>query len=282
MPVSVRSALGIAALAALLWTGAEIRSLTSAGTPLHRLPAAPHGGISLQLASSPEEAQAIRNAWACRGLDLPTPCEDVTPVARQALARDSRFIAAYSLAFILTILWSAGSTQPSRRFVLLLFGLLAIGVACDLVENWALATTLGFAGEMPVNGVMSMFPGWRGGAAGSRAVRPVRTGGDAGADGVDDQVRRAPARGGRDAGARRRRREAVPAGAPCGGRPRRRGSPTERAAEGGQQPRGDRGTAAAGERRHLPHPALARARCSANRGQPARPTSRACCSVPPM
>ena len=161
MPVSVRSTLGIAALAALLWTGAEIRSLTSAGTPLHRLPAAPHGGISLQLASSPEEAQAIRNAWACRGLDLPTPCEDVTPVARQALARDSRFIAAYSLAFILTILWSAGSTQPSRRFVLLLFGLLAIGVACDLVENWALATTLGVAGEMPVNGVMSMFPGWR-------------------------------------------------------------------------------------------------------------------------
>ena len=161
MPVGVRSALGIAALAALVWTGAELRSLTSAGTPLHRLPAAPHGGISLQLASSPEEAQAIRNAWACRGLEVPGSCEDVTPIARQALGRDSRFIAAYLLAFILTILWSASLTHPSRRFVLMLFGLLAIGVACDLVENWALATTLGFAGEMPLNGVISMFPGWR-------------------------------------------------------------------------------------------------------------------------
>jgi hypothetical protein len=70
--------------------------LGALGQPL-RTERAPRGGISLQLAATPSEGQAIHEEWTQKG---------VVPVAKAVLAKDTFFILAYVAGWSLLAVWA--------------------------------------------------------------------------------------------------------------------------------------------------------------------------------
>ena len=154
---ALRRRLAVAALVALAWTGYEVHAQKTLGAALHRPPAAPRGGISLQLAASADEAQTIRNAWACAG--QPPGCTDVTGTAKAAFESDSHLIAAYTLALLLTLLWATVAVSPDRRFVILIAILVVGGATCDLMENWCIGVQLGAGAGAPFGTIARLVPG---------------------------------------------------------------------------------------------------------------------------
>ena len=148
----VRTALGVIALAALLWSGYEAITLRQLGEALRP------GIVSLELAATAGEANAIRREWNCQASTRET-CLDVTPVARQVLARDSYFIVAYVTAWVLFGLWAGWTAGVSRRVTGIIAGLIVVGGLCDLAENWLLSITLGSPDQPPFAWVASLVPG---------------------------------------------------------------------------------------------------------------------------
>jgi hypothetical protein len=145
LPAGTR-VLGAVALAALLTSVYLGRELGALGQPL-RTERAPRGGISLQLAATPSEAQAIREDWTQKG---------VVPVAKAVLAKDMFFILAYVAGWSLLALWAAWVASISAFTRNLLAGLIIVAGLCDLAENWLLGITLGEAvGLLPIPDYLS-------------------------------------------------------------------------------------------------------------------------------
>ena len=135
--------IAIAAVAALIWTGAVSRDLRALDDGLTTM-ASPRGILSFEFAASMADAQGMLTEWA-RLRQLGT-------VAR-SLIIDTRFIAAYGSALALVALWGALIRRLPRTYTLLLVALPVIAAVCDLAENWWLAVQLdAFTGALRAGG----------------------------------------------------------------------------------------------------------------------------------
>ena len=147
--------LGILALLALSWSAYEGCALRDLSEPL-RTQAAPRGMISLQLAPTTAEANAILLDWSCDA-NPRDPCPG--RVAGQALARDTRFILAYLSAWVLVALWAGTATRTPRWVTALFIGALVAGGVLDLAENWLHALALGMGDALPFARIAPLIPG---------------------------------------------------------------------------------------------------------------------------
>jgi hypothetical protein len=130
-------ALGLLALAAVVWMGYEGYALNTLSRPL-QTPSAPRRIVSLALAKTPAEAQVIRLEWQCNPAQ--PPCRQA--IATQALNRDTWFIASYVASIGLLVLWAALVAQLPWWLTGLLIALIVGAGIADLVENNLLLTTL--------------------------------------------------------------------------------------------------------------------------------------------
>jgi hypothetical protein len=133
--------LGILALAALGWSVYEGVSLWRHSAPLET-PLAPRRIVSLALAPTTGQAQAILAEWRCgrpgAAGTTRTPCA----IAQEALALDTRFIAAYATAWILIPLWALIAGNVSRKTTALVIAAVVAGALFDVAENTLLARGL--------------------------------------------------------------------------------------------------------------------------------------------
>lgn len=137
-----RSAAGLLAIVALVWAGAEFRTVRQAGLDLCT-PSAPHGVVSWELAWSPDHARAILEEWR------DTPASGAAPATRLSAARasleaDRWFIGAYTLAIFLTALWGVWAAGASRTVGAALLTLPLLVALADLGENRWLTAQLDF------------------------------------------------------------------------------------------------------------------------------------------
>lgn len=155
---TIRTVVGFLALLALAWSVYEYMAIAELGAPL-KTDAAPRGGLSLQLASSPEKASDIRREWAS-ACEEPEPgrrvCKDAT--ARLVLERDSRLILAYALAGVLAAIWAAWVAGRSRGVAAFAVALLIAAGLFDLAENWFLGIQLGNADRLPFARIAAWWP----------------------------------------------------------------------------------------------------------------------------
>jgi GNAT superfamily N-acetyltransferase len=138
LPVTM---LGIAGALFVLWSVYEGAALWVNGSPL-RTPVAPRGIVSLALAPTESEAQAIIAEWGCGSASEKSPDAGRCPVARGAVARDYRFIAAYFLGWVLIAIWAWIAGPTTNRILALVLAGIAIGALLDLVENRLLTQAL--------------------------------------------------------------------------------------------------------------------------------------------
>ena len=142
LPVKV---LGLLAALALGWSFYAGAGLWAPGKPL-RTPLAPHGIVSLALAPTEGQAQAILAEWGC-GAGTPgpgTPCA----AAQETVRLDHRFVWAYLAAWLLVPLWATVAGRNSRKVMVLIMAAVAVGALLDMLENAlverALTQTLNF------------------------------------------------------------------------------------------------------------------------------------------
>ncbi len=144
-PVTLGSkVLGLVALVALAWCVYEGVSLRLLSAELQTA-SAPRRVISLSLAPTTAQAQGILTEWGCSQTDG-TSC----PVARAALSRDTRFIAAYVLALLLIAVWAHVAGGVSPRVVAAMCALVVLAALADLVENRLLLEAIGNGDGAPV------------------------------------------------------------------------------------------------------------------------------------
>ena len=133
--------LGILAIAALGWSVYEGVSLARHGAPLET-ERAPRGIVSLALAQTTGEARAILDEWQCGKQEAVTGARTPCAVAREALALDARFIAAYTAAWILIPVWALIAGNVSRKTTALVIAAVVAGALFDVAENSLLARGL--------------------------------------------------------------------------------------------------------------------------------------------
>jgi hypothetical protein len=143
--LNARRVFGIVTLVALAWSAYEVVTLNGLSAPL-ATPAAPRKIISFELAPTATDARTVLRDWNCEA-SRREPCTDVTPIARDALRYDFRFIAAYVLAWSLLTIWAgrfSGSRPALSRPVVAVFVLIIVGGGlADVIENRQLLAALG-------------------------------------------------------------------------------------------------------------------------------------------
>lgn len=142
-PVTI---LGIASVLFVVWSFYEGAEVWGHGSAL-RTPLAPRGFISLALAPTESEAQAIVAEWGCGTPSQPSPGSGRCPVARDAVAGDYRFITAYFLAWVLIPIWAWIAGPTTKKTLALVLAAIAIGALLDLVENRLLTQALEHTAE---------------------------------------------------------------------------------------------------------------------------------------
>ena len=149
--------LGALALTAVLWSVYEGVTLSRHGGAL-AVAAAPRRMVSLQLAPTTAAAQKIVDAWKSDDCQAkPDTC--LTAVAKDALARDTRFIVAYVTAWVLVALWATVAAGVLWWVTALIAAAIVLGGIFDLAENWLLGLALGNADALPFARVARLVPG---------------------------------------------------------------------------------------------------------------------------
>ncbi|HVG87114.1 MAG TPA: hypothetical protein VM820_21500 [Vicinamibacterales bacterium] len=149
--------LGALALTAVLWSVYEGVTLSRHGGAL-AVAAAPRRMVSLQLAPTTAAARKIVDAWKSDDCQAkPDTC--LTAVAKDALARDTRFIVAYVTAWVLVALWATVAAGVLWWVTALIAAAIVLGGIFDLAENWLLGLALGNADALPFARVARLVPG---------------------------------------------------------------------------------------------------------------------------
>ena len=149
--------LGALALTAVLWSVYEGVTLSRHGGAL-AVAAAPRRMVSLQLAPTTAAAHKIVDAWKSDDCQAkPDTC--LTAVAKDALARDTRFIVAYVTAWVLVALWATVAAGVLWWVTALIAAAIVLGGLFDLAENWLLGLALGNADALPFARVARLVPG---------------------------------------------------------------------------------------------------------------------------
>jgi hypothetical protein len=105
---------------------------------------APHGLLSLQLATSPAHVAELRAAWGVSAAEA----DPRAVLARNLVKDDSWLMAAYVSGLVLLIVWGGAATRIARLWVALALVLPLVAAAADALENEGLLRLLapdGFA-----------------------------------------------------------------------------------------------------------------------------------------
>jgi hypothetical protein len=126
--------LGILALATFGWSVYEGQALGRHSAPL-QTSLAPRRIVSLALAPTAGDAQAILDEWQCGAREAATTGRTPCAVAREAIALDYRFISAYAAAWILIPIWALIAGRFSRQLIALVIAAVVFGALSDVAEN---------------------------------------------------------------------------------------------------------------------------------------------------